>query len=238
MIRPPKNIGHREFYRILALRTLGNFLTLFSIYMISWVFYKPAVEEVKYAYNQITGKKYVLADESPVFSQPEQTGPKGLLADALKINNVEVLVPKDPNFSILVPKLGANANIIANVDSSNPDQYLAALEAGVAHAAGTKFPGEHGHIYLFAHSTNTFTNVSRFNAIFYLLYKLESGDEINLYYQGIRHKYIVTGKVIVDPSEVGYITKTTDTESLTLQTCWPPGTIAQRMLIFAKPIAE
>lgn len=228
-------MSRSEFYRILTLRTVGNFLVLFSIYMISWVFYKPALEEVKYAYNQVVGKKYVLADEAPTFTQPENTGPKGLLSDALKINNVEVLVPKDPNFSILVPKLGANANIIPNVDSANPDQYLPALESGVAHAAGTKFPGEHGHIYLFAHSTNTFTNVSRYNAVFYLLYKLEVGDEINLYFHGIRHKYNVTGKTIVDPSEVGYITKKTDTEFLTLQTCWPPGTVAQRMLIFAEP---
>ncbi|KXK11241.1 MAG: Sortase family protein [Microgenomates bacterium OLB23] len=143
-------------------------------------------------------------------------------------------MPKDPNFSIIIPKLGANANVVANVDSANPDQYLPALEAGVAHAAGTKFPGERGHIYLFAHSTNTFTNVSRFNAIFYLLYKLEPGDEINVYYQGVRHTYHVTGKAIVDPSEVEYITRTSETETLTLQTCWPPGTIAQRMLIFAQ----
>ncbi len=235
MISVPKSMSNGEFYRILALRTIGNFLVIFSIYMISWVFYKPAIEEVKYAFNQIVGKKYVLADEAPGFTQPENNGPKGLLADALNINNVEVLVPKDPSFSILVPKLGANANIVANVDSSNTEQYLPALEAGVAHAAGTKFPGERGHIYLFAHSTNTFNNVSRYNAIFYLLYKLEPGDEVNLYYQGVRHKYKVTGKAIVDPSEIEYITRKTDTEFLTLQTCWPPGTIAQRMLIFAEP---
>ncbi|HQZ14677.1 MAG TPA: sortase [Acidimicrobiia bacterium] len=231
----PKNMSKSEYYRILAMRTVGNFLVIFSIYMISWVFYKPALEEIKYAYNQAIGKKYVLVDEAPSYKQPENSAPKGLLAAALKLNSIEVLVPKDPNFSIIIPKLGANANIIPNVDSSNPDQYLPALEAGVAHAAGTKFPGEHGHVYLFAHSTNTFSNIARFNAIFYLLYKLEAGDEINLYYQGIRHKYIVTSKTIVDPSEVNYITKKTDTEFLTLQTCWPPGTIAQRMLVFAEP---
>ncbi len=232
-------VAKHEFYRILALRTVGNFLVLFSIYMIGWVFYKPLIEEVKYGYNQVIGKKYVLADEAgPEFKSTTPDGPKGLLGNALNINNVEVLVPKDPNFSIIIPKLGANANIIANVDSANPDQYIPALEGGVAHAAGTKFPGEHGHIYLFAHSTNTFANVSRYNAVFYLLYKLEPGDEINLYYQGIRHKYKMTGKTIVDPSEVGYITRTSEAEFLTLQTCWPPGTVAQRMLVFAEPISQ
>lgn len=240
-----------EFYRILFLRTLGNFLVLFSIYIIVWIFYKPALEEVKFAINQLTNKQYILPDdvlahgdgnsgsldeyEDDSFKKPENDGPKGLLGKVLQVNQVEVLVPKDPNFSLIVPKLGANANIIPNVDSANVDEYLPVLKAGIAHAAGTKFPGENGHIYLFAHSTNTFANVSRYNAIFYLLYKLEQGDEVNLYYQGIRHKYNVTGSVVVDPSEVGYITRQTDTEFLTMQTCWPPGTTLQRLLIFAEP---
>ena len=228
-----------DFIRILALRTLGNFLVLFSLYMISWIFYKPALEEVKYFYNQVIGKRYVaVGEESPQFVAPENEGPKGLLGQALHINEVEVLVPKDPNFSIIVPKLGANANIMPNVDAANPQQYMAALEAGVAQAAGSKFPGEGGHIYLFAHSTNTFANVSRYNAVFYLLYKLEPADEINLYYHGVRHKYSVTGKAVVDPSEVDYITRKTDREFLTLQTCWPPGTVAKRMLVFAEPAAR
>jgi sortase A len=71
--------------------------------------------------------------------------------------------------------------------------------------------------------------------VFYLLYKLEIDDEIDVYYKGVRYKYRVTGKEIVDPSQTQYLTRKTDTEFLTLQTCWPPGTIAKRMLIFAEP---
>jgi LPXTG-site transpeptidase (sortase) family protein len=238
---PTFGLSKREFLRILALRTLGNFLVLFSLYMLSWVFYKPFVEEVKYAYNNIVGKRYVVADqapEDPQFVTRQSEREKGLLARSLEIGNVEVLVPKDPNFSIIIPKLGANANIVSNVNSADSESYMKALENGVAHASGTKFPGEEGHIYLFAHSTNTFSNVSRYNAIFYLLYKLEAGDEINVYYQGIRHAYRVIGKEIVDPSQVHYLTRKTNEEFLTLQTCWPPGTISQRMLVFAEPVSK
>ncbi|OGK29186.1 hypothetical protein A3D06_02260 [Candidatus Roizmanbacteria bacterium RIFCSPHIGHO2_02_FULL_40_9] len=234
-------VSHPDFLRVLALRTIGNFLVIFSLYMLGWVFYKPALEEAKYTYNHLVGKKYVVVDESKdvtSFRLQNEKKAQGLLAQALQINDVEVLVPKDPQFSVIIPKLGANANVITNVNTADDKSYLDALKNGVAHAAGTKFPGENGHIYLFAHSTNTFTNVSRYNAVFYLLYKLEPGDEVNLYYKGIRYKYNVVGKEIIDPSRVDYLTRKTDKEFLTMQTCWPPGTIYQRLLVFAERAAN
>lgn len=203
--------------------------------MISWVFLKPALEEVKYAYTYLVGKTYVVSDTVPV---TENTEKNGLLSQILARNTIEPLVPKDPQFSVLIPKLGANEQVISNVDAANEEEYMNALQKGVAHAAGTAFPGEGAHVYLFAHSTNTFSNVSRYNAVFYLLYKLETGDEVNVYYRGVRHIYSVVSKAVVDPSEVSYLTRQTDGEFLTLQTCWPPGTTSQRMLIFAEPVAR
>ena len=242
---------HHESIRIIAQRMLGNFLILFSLYMLSWVFYTPMLEEIKYAYNQFRGVQYVVQDsldtnsengtdseDGPSFRTPSRDRQKGLLSDVLGNQTIQPLVPKDPDFSVVIPKLGANENVIPQVNSANEKDYLAALEQGVAHAAGTALPGENQHVYLFAHSTNTFSNVSRYNAIFYLLYKLENGDEVNIYHKGVRHRYAVTGKTIVDPSEIQYLTRKTDTEFVTLQTCWPPGTVAQRMLVFAEPVAE
>jgi sortase A len=66
------------------------------------------------------------------------------------------------------------------------------------------------------------------------LYKLENGDEVNLFHEGKRYVYEVTGSKIVDPSEVEYITRKTETEFVTLQTCWPPGTTLKRLLVFAE----
>jgi sortase A len=115
---------------------------------------------------------------------------------------------------------------------------FAALQKGVAHAKGTAFPGEGGHIFMFAHSTDYVWNVGTYNAVFYLLYKLEVGDEVNLFYKGTRYVYKVTGKQIVDPSQVEYLTRKTPNELLTLQTCWPPGTTLKRMLVFAEPVSQ
>ncbi len=229
-----------EYLRVLVLRTIGNFLILVSLFMIAKTFYSPIKEEIKYFVENVANKKYVVVEsrKSKVESQKESETQKGLLAKAFNIKPVEILVPEDPEFSIVVPKIGANAKIIPNVDASDEKAYLDALNRGVAHTLGTAFPGEGGHIFLFAHSTDYFWNVGTYNAIFYLLYKLEKNDEVDIFYQGQRYVYLVIGKETVDPSQVQYLTRKTNREFLTLQTCWPPGTTLKRLLIFAVRVAE
>lgn len=215
------------------MRTIGNFLVLSSIFMIAKTFYLPVKEEIRYFVDKQIKKEYFISTEKV---KPEE--PKGLLAKAFNIKKVEYLTPEDPNFSIIIPKIGANARIIANVDSSDEKIYLPILQKGVAQAWGTSFPGEGGHIFLFAHSTDYFWNVGTYNAIFYLLHKLEISDEITIIYKGQRFLYRVIGKNVVDPSEVQYLTRKTNKEFLTLQTCWPPGTTLKRLLVFATRVSE
>lgn len=223
-----------EYRRILILRTVGNFLLFTAIFFIAKTFYQPVKQEVRYLVEKSLQKQYVIADsEDAVYRLPTSNRPKNLLAQTLQVKQVEVLVPQDPNFSIVVPKIAANSRVVPNVDASDQNVYLDVLNRGVAHAAGTAFPGEGGHIYLFAHSTDYFWRVGSYNAIFYLLNKLEKNDDITLFYNGQRYVYTVVGKEVVDPSQVQYLTRKTNREFLTLQTCWPPGTTLQRLLIFA-----
>ncbi len=222
-----------EYFKVLVLRTIGNFLILSSIFMIAKTFYLPAKEEIRYFVERQIKKEYYISAKKV---KPEEA--KGLLARAFNIKKVEFLTPEDPDFSIIIPKIGANAKILANVDSADENTYLPALQKGVAHALGTAFPGESGHIFLFAHSTDYFWNVGTYNAIFYLLHKLEIGDEVNLIYKGQRFLYRIIGKTVVNPSEVEYLTRKTEKEFLTLQTCWPPGTTLKRLLIFATRVSQ
>ena len=150
-------------------------------------------------------------------------------------NKVEVISPVSAQFGIVIPKIGANAPIFPNTDASDPNTYLPVLEKGVAHAMGTVFPGVSGNIYLFAHSTDSFWNVGRYNAIFYLIKELVNGDEIYVYFNGVRYVYRVVNKLVVDPSEVRFLTDDLPYEQLTLQTCWPPGTTLKRLIVFARP---
>lgn len=245
----------REFIRVLLYRTIGNFLILTSIVMIGKTFGPVAWQEAVYSYRQIRGVKTVVAQSVQEARRIQQTAdnptsptaPLGArqqtnaflaLIDKFSGPAEEIMVPPDPNFSIIIPRIAASSKIIANVDSANYDEYIAALKQGVAHARGTSFPGDGGHIYLFAHSTDSIFNVGIYNAIFYLLYKLEANDEIDMFYQGHKYAYKIIDKKIVDPIDVSYMTRQSNKDFLTLQTCWPPGTTLKRLLIFAVPVVE
>lgn len=142
----------------------------------------------------------------------------------------------DPYFSIYIPKMNAKANIIPNVDPSNQKQYLDALTNGVAHAKGTGFPNQNKLIYLFSHSTDSPLNFARFNAVFYLLKKLEKGDRIMIYFMDRQYQYIVTDSVIASETDTSWLVDKNQGEYLILQTCDPPGTSLRRLLVVAKPI--
>lgn len=148
------------------------------------------------------------------------------------------LTPPNKDFSIVIPKIAAVAPVIPNVDSQNKNAYLSALRRGVAHAKGTAYPGGPGNVYLFAHSTDTFYNVGRYNAVFYLIGKLQNGDEIDIYYQGKLIKYEVTQKRVVGANDVKYLGKIDSENTLTLQTCYPPGTDLKRLVVIAREVTD
>ncbi len=145
------------------------------------------------------------------------------------------LNPPNTDFSILIPKIGAVAPVVDNVDPSNPDIYIPALKKGVAHASGTGYPGIPGNVFLFAHSTDSFWRVNAYNAIFYLIGKLEPGDEIDLFFAGNLIRYTVYDKQVVEPTDSQYLGTLIEGEkTLTLQTCYPPGTTLKRLVVLAK----
>lgn len=138
-------------------------------------------------------------------------------------------------FSIVIPKIGATANIQANVSTSDENEYSEALKRGVAHAKGTYFPDQEKTIYLFAHSTNSSFNVIKYNAVFFLLNKLEKDDQIIIYFLDKKFIYKVTDKLIVSPKDTSWLSPGNE-EILILQTCYPPGTTWQRLLVFARRV--
>jgi len=215
--------------KILLIRTIGNVLVLASLVAVSYTFWPIGRAFIVQAFDNLTGKTF---EAAPVASVGTQTF--GSLLGKTD-TNVDVLVPKDPNFSIIVEKIGADAPIIPNVDASDKAAYDAALKKGVAHALGTSFPGGKGVIYLFAHSTDSIFNVPRFNAVFYLLKDMVPGDRVVIFFQGKRYDYIVKETKITNPEDVSYFTMITDKQILVLQTCYPPGTTWKRFLVVAEP---
>lgn len=145
------------------------------------------------------------------------------------------ITPVSDEFSVIIPKIGVNAQVTANV---NPKDYLEALETGVAHSETSFLPGQDGTVYLFSHSTNYEWFVKDINAVFYLVKNLENGDTVVLVYKGKRYTYKITDKRVVSPKSTSYLYPYVGRRNLILQTCWPPGSTTQRLLIFADIVEE
>jgi len=147
-------------------------------------------------------------------------------------DGVEIVL-KDADFGIVIPKIGVNAKVIPGVNPLKEADYGEALQKGVAHASTSFFPDEEGVVYLFSHSTNYEWFAKDLNAIFYLLKNLEAGDLIVVSYKGGLYTYRLTEKRVVKPSEISYLQPITGERKLILQTCWPPGTTTERLLLIA-----
>ncbi len=166
--------------------------------------------------------------------QPQEK--TSLFGSLLWLSDKKLTSPPDWSFSLLIPKIGVNAQVIPNVNPNNKDEYDSALKIGVAHARGTSFPDKIGTTYLFGHSSNLLWDAKL--PTFYLLKDLNKNDEIVVFYNNQRYLYKVIDKSIGDAQDVPAFISQTDKKILVLQTCWPPGTAWKRLFILAEPVSE
>ena len=110
-----------EYMRILILRTIGNFLIFGSLFLIGKTALNPIKQEIGYFIdNTIIRKTYIVHSTKSTLS-PEKNTETTTFAKLLNIKPVETLIPENPNFSIVIPKIGANARVIPNVDPGDED---------------------------------------------------------------------------------------------------------------------
>ncbi len=215
-----------------ALSIFGTGLLIVSLLGFLLTFGPAAYFEVQYRLWKLSGIGHYIVEPISHMREGKFLGSNFISTHP---NGISML-PIDTLFSVLIPKIGANAKITANVDPTEKSIYLPILKYSVAHAKGSALPDQNGSVYLFAHSTDNFWDVGLYNAVFYLLKELGKGDSVVLYYKQQRYNYTVTGSKIVDPSEVGYLVNAQKADKqLILQTCWPPGTTWKRLLVIAKP---
>ncbi len=155
---------------------------------------------------------------------------------------VEAQVSQRPitveKFELVIPKLHITAPVVANVDPADEKAYSSALKNGIAHAKGSSFPGQKGSVYLFAHSSNYVWETSPYRAVFYRLNDLQKTDKIVIAFNGKVYLYEILDKKYVKGGEVSWLMPSVDQgeKRLVLQTCWPPLTDWQRLVIIAQPI--
>lgn len=111
-----------------------------------------------------------------------------------------------------------------------------ALNLGLWHRPGTGIPGK-GNIVITGHRVGYafLPNDVKTSTSFYNLDKLKNGDYIILYWQGKEYNYQVIGSEIVKPTAIE-IESQSGEERMTLYTCHPIGSNANRLVYYAKPI--
>lgn len=134
------------------------------------------------------------------------------------------------DFSLRIDKLSIFAPVIADVDGANKNIYFASLQRGVAQMAGTAKPDQKGNVVIFGHSNYYENDPGAYKQVFKNLDELKAGDEILIHYKDNDYKYAVSKQQIVGPTDTWVIEAKYD---LTLITCWPPGTIEKRLVVFA-----
>lgn len=220
----------------LAVRFFGYLL--FFTGLITFIFLLgPLIQaEVKYRIDRTLGVKRTIANATSSSGSITQQSQDNTAKESF--SNIQAreneIVPISTEFGIVIEKINANALVVANVNAANEREYVNALQKGVAQALGSTPPGQPGNLYLFSHSTDAPWNIIRFNAIFYLLRELDPGDRVIIFYQNKRYDYIVFDKIITSPDDVSYLNNRYGAPVLTLQTCDPPGTLFNRLIVRAK----
>lgn len=218
---PFGRIFHALFHPLVMMTVGGVLLLVFAVWIVL-VAAPVFTVEMKYRYRLAMQNVFGTTDLRRVFFPNLSVDLRGYQSS-------------NRENGITIPKIFVDEPVVYNVDPNNVAAYTAALKQGIAHASGTSFPDSGGLGYYFAHSSAPeFRN--QFNAVFYLLGKLEVGDEVFLWHEGKRYEYKVAWTLETTPSDVSFLSKTYDKETVVLQTCWPVGTTNRRLLVFAERV--
>lgn len=149
------------------------------------------------------------------------------------------IIPTNTNFGIVIEKIDLNAPIVADVPITDAKAYNQALKSGIAHASISNYPSSApGNVYLFAHSSLNFWELGKYAAVFNLLRKLDINDRIHVFYKGHVFVYKVVNKEILPGWNTYPLSRSVIEPTLTLQTCDPPGTTFNRLVVTSKLIEE
>lgn len=230
------------FKKLLIIRFVAYFAVFLGIFSLFFQFGPLISAEATYRKDQLLGVKHTLVNpvitSSGLSSSPKNENNPTSRFGSLIGGTSTSIIPVSTDFGIVIEKINANAKVIPDINPADERSYANALAQGVAEAAGSTRPGQPGNLFIFSHSADAPWNITRFNAIFYLLRELEVGDRISIFYQGRRYDYEVFDKQVVAPSDVSFLQNKYDVPVLTLQTCDPPGTLNHRLIVLAKLVGS
>lgn len=207
---------------------LGNVFLILGIGLLSLAYGPLVYDEIWYWLKELKGQNIKLY--APKDSSVEDSPFARLLSS--KTIGIE---PVNKDFSIVIERIGVNAPINADVTVADENSYNEALKDGIAHASVSNYPSANpGNVYLFAHSSLNFWELGKYAKVFNLLRKVQIGDDVHVFYKGDDYVYEIVNKEKYNGWNTYPLKRSAIEPLLTLQTCDPPGTTINRLVVTAK----
>jgi sortase A len=195
--------------KISRLRRFNNFLTVVVIALAVYLIAWPFIPKADFWWKSV-----------------RHTNPP-LVTAIIKSKPSEVQPPKDN--TLVIPSLHLQETIY--------DGYpYTALSKGVWHSSQGSTPDKGSNTVIAGHRF-TYHGFQRGAATFYNLDKLKSGDQIVVFWHGVRYNYQVSRNFVVPPTQLS-VEDPTIKPQLTLYTCTPLWTSTSRMIVTAELISK
>lgn len=206
-------------------------IVLFLFNFLLYIYFPVAVEMVDYTTKKSSPdiKLMSIKDARELISTDPEVYQR-MLSDR------STFVPKSETFGIIIPKIRANAVVIAETDFMEKENYVPALQRGVAHAKWSGYPDKSGTTVIFSHIEDSFWRKAHYNTRFLLMYLLQPQDNLWIFYHGKQYTYRVTKIEKVRLSDVRYDSVQSDKKLLSLITAWPPGLSWKSLVLTAEQI--
>lgn len=161
----------------------------------------------------------------------------GSVATSIEAVDPSITQAVSPEPRLIIPKLNIDVPIEFNAPVASIDE---AMNRGVAQFSipgADAMPGQVGNLVISGHSAGDIYSNNPYKFIFSGLERLGEGDLIYVNYDSVRYTYQMTGRNVVEPTDVASLIYPTDKPILTLITCTPLGTSRYRLLITAEQIS-
>ncbi len=141
----------------------------------------------------------------------------------------------DKDNSLEIPSVNLTTAVVIG-ESTSAEALTKNLDSGAVYYPGSVLPGEKGQIIILGHSAPPNWPHIKHDWVFSDLGKLNTGDEIILYFNNRQYIYHVTRKDIIKKGQDILADGSNPKNVLVLVSCWPPGKNYQRIAVQAELI--
>ncbi len=137
-------------------------------------------------------------------------------------------------FYLRIDRINLFKAVVKDVDPREKEQYVKSWEKGISHGMFTSTPDKIGMTYLYSHAVSNDNRALDENAWFTHMDEVQLGDEVVVYYDGMKYTYQVSDIKVVSPDATGFYTGVAPVATLRMQFCAPPqGSLERRTLVDA-----